>query len=96
MKKVYVTHCIRVGNETREEEKILFKGTKTKEISEYIALKDLGEEIEKTCNEMHEEGYKVISITPIIRGDWGAGGGEHSFGYGFSVTDGVVITATLL
>ncbi|MES1927452.1 hypothetical protein [Salinisphaera sp. T31B1] len=61
--------------------------------------------IEDACNSMAEAGYEVISIMPIIRGaySWrergvssvlaGLAGG---YGYGYSYTDGAVITARLL
>ena len=59
---------------------------------------DLGQKIEDKCNDLHSKGYNVISILPLIKGGlysdtmrngYGASGG------GWSVTDGVIITAKL-
>jgi len=88
-KRNYITKSIRVGSPTGEED-ALFGGKKEVTYREYCAMSELSENIDKACNNLHNDGYEVISILPIIRGDWGYTGDG---GYGFSVTDGVIITA---
>ncbi len=92
MKDKYVTATIRVGIES--ENKVGFFGGE-KEIT-YIgqcAIGTLSDNINTTCNDMCEDGYDVISILPITRGSYGGIGDSR---YGFSVTDGVIITAKLI
>ena len=61
-----------------------------------------GQDIEDACNQLHDQGYNVLSITPVVRGAHqhqystgkqtkGTGPGAFGFGYGFSLTDSVVI-----
>ena len=59
-------------------------------------------DLEEACNTLDAEGYDVISITPILRGVHGheiratalkKGTGEigHSFGFGYSITDALIV-----
>lgn len=72
-----------------------------------IDAEHFGQMIENACNDLHSEGYDIISITPIVRGNYqykeqsgilkkGTGSIGHSFGFGYSVTDGVVIIGKLM
>jgi len=65
-----------------------------------------GKSVEKACNQLAEEGYEVISITPILRGvhahEYNSGnlkkGTGHSgfgYGYGYSLTDSLLIIGKL-
>lgn len=92
MKKNYITTSIRVGSDTGEED-AFFGGKKEVTYRGYCALSELSESIDNTCNNLHNDGYEIISIIPITRGDWSALGDGA---YGFSVTDGVIITAKLI
>jgi len=92
MKKNYVTRSIRVGSDTLEK-KSLLGGKKEVECPEYCAMSRLSKKIDDVCNDLYCDEYEVISITPIIRGDWGS---VSDGGCGFSVTDGVIITAKLI
>ena len=92
MKKNYITASIRVGSES-EKKDAFFGGKKEVTYRAYCALSNLSESIENTCNNMSADGYEIIPIVPIIRGDWSE---WNDGGYGFSVTDGVVITAKLI
>lgn len=56
----------------------------------YIDGDALAQAIETACNEFAEQGFDVISIVPTVRGEHHAT--AHS-GYGYGVSDGVVITA---
>lgn len=46
---------------------------------------DLSHEIDKVCNEMEENGYDIVSITPI-------NSGTISNGNGYYQTESVIIT----
>ena len=65
-----------------------------------------GRDLEKACNALAEEGYTVISITPIMRGVYGSeknpgslkkgtGSTGFSYGFGYSVTESLLIVAKL-
>ena len=69
-----------------------------------IDIDRLAESIEIACNSLDRDGYEVHSITPVICGsyDWRARGvsSAHAkvaggFGYGYSLTQGAVITGRL-
>jgi len=64
----------------------------------------VGEAVEAACNDLAKDGYGIISITPILRGvhgheisqgvlKKGTGITGHSFGFGYSVTDSILIIA---
>ena len=92
MKKNYITKSIRVGSDIQEKD--AFFGIKKEVTSRgYCNLSELSANIDKTCNDLYDDGYEIISIIPITRGDWDEF--DEGGGYGFSVTDGVIITAKL-
>lgn len=86
----YITRCIQVGASEAEKKIPFMKRTRSVSDPHFVASEDLADAIAATCNELDGLGYDVISILPIIRGESKAT--SHS-GYGYSVTDGVVITA---
>ena len=63
----------------------------------------LASDIEEAVNKLNEEGYKVVSITPVLSGtyDWQYkthgmgqhGGAGYGYGYGYSFTEGMTIIA---
>ncbi len=58
-------------------------------------------DVENTCNELAEQGYRVINITPILRGAHrhrlvGTSKRGGGYGFGYSVTSGMMITAELI
>jgi len=74
----------------------------------FIDKSDFAESIEAACNRLAREGYEVHSITPIICGayNWASRGMETQafqtpanfaggYGYGYSFTDGAVVTGRL-
>jgi hypothetical protein len=98
MQQYYKTVHIRVGSPTviREKETGFF-GNRIEEKEElawkHCDIDKLSISIEKETNKLYEAGYKVISILPILRGDL------HFYsdaGGGFSITEGVIITAELI
>ena len=58
----------------------------------------LGQKIENKCNELYGKGYDIISILPLVKGGTYIDHGGYQIGgsgAGWSVTDGVIITAKL-
>jgi len=84
-KNYYKTVKIIVGNPPKEAEGV-FGGKQTSYNPHYCNTSLLSEKIEEEGNKLFKEGYKIISITPIIKGISG-------YEMGFSVTEGVIITA---
>lgn len=86
--------------ETREEWVPTGKKSDT-----YIDIEDFSKRITDACNNLHEDGYDVLSIISTIDGRYNyntsagpmgqAGGYGWGYGYGYSVTDAVVIIAKL-
>ncbi|MCP4108170.1 MAG: hypothetical protein GY749_21940 [Desulfobacteraceae bacterium] len=68
MNEPYITQWIRIGPEKKQVPKAIFSGTKTEIRDGYVALEQLSYAIQEVCNRMHDRGYEVISIIPIIRG----------------------------
>ena len=65
---------------------------------ERTRLQQMAEFLERCCNDLDAEGYEVISITPIASGRTAYTHTENSPdfpGHGYSVTDGVIVTARL-
>lgn len=71
-----------------------------------VDVDDFGQRIAIACNDLHEEGYDVISINPVLRGVYGhnhnagviedgTGLGGWGYGFGYSITDSVVIVGKL-
>lgn len=90
----YKSVWVRAGRLKKEEKKLLGKGTKQIEDPQKADLAELSTLIEDACNRLHEEGYDVISILPSVSGHSERGAiNQGGYGFGYSVTDGVVITA---
>ena len=67
-----------------------------------IDVEQFAEDITEACNLLDAEGYEVVNITPVIRGQYqhqhtegnlkkGTGFTSYGLGFGYSVTDGVII-----
>ncbi len=89
----YATRHIQVGASATEKKIPFIKNTRTVTDPHSVAREDLADAIAEVCNELDEQGYEVISVFPTIGGVSKAT--THS-GYGYSVTDGAVITARLI
>ena len=53
----------------------------------FVDLAKLAADIERECNELEAEGFEILSIISLNQGHW------NTLGYGYSTTQGVVITA---
>ena len=53
-------------------------------------LEQFAQDLEGACNELELEGFEVISIVPVNQGHWSISG---MGGYGYTTTQGVVVTA---
>lgn len=62
----------------------------------------LAEDIEKATTGLNQDGYRVVSVTPVISGAYdraykcgpeGDGGYGYGYGYGYSYTNSVIIIA---
>ncbi|MBA3068828.1 MAG: hypothetical protein FP825_10135 [Hyphomonas sp.] len=90
----YKSVWVRAGRQKKEEKKLLGRGMKLIDDPHQADLADLSAQIETACNSLHKEGYDVISILPSVSGHSEKGViSQGGYGFGFSVTDGVVITA---
>lgn len=90
----YVTRWVSAGPARTEEKRLLGRGTKTKEDPQNVDRAGLAAEIEAVCNALHDEGYDIVSVFPTLRGHSASGmTANGGWGYGFSVTDGAIITA---
>ncbi|MDW8288553.1 MAG: hypothetical protein RMJ89_10820 [Flammeovirgaceae bacterium] len=47
------------------------------------------EEVTEALNQLHEEGYEIISVAPVSSG---SSSNVGTGGWGFSYTDGILIT----
>ncbi|MGO9389023.1 hypothetical protein, partial [Rhodoblastus sp.] len=60
-----------------------------------IDIAKFAKEIEDVCNKFYADGYDVVSTIDVIEGNYsfddGTGEAKAAYGYGYSVTDGVVI-----
>ena len=67
-----------------------------------IDVEQFAEDLTEACNLLDAEGYEVVNITPVIRGQYqhqhkegnlkkGTGFTSYGLGFGYSVTDGVII-----
>ncbi len=52
----------------------------------------LAQDVEDVCNTFIQDGYEIVSITPVISGSNNYKNGV-GFGYGFGYTSGVVVVA---
>lgn len=90
----YKTVWVRAGRQKKEEKKLLGKGKKLVDDPHHADLAELATLIETACNALHEEGYDIISILPSVSGHSEKGVmSQGGYGFGFSITDGAVITA---
>ncbi len=89
----YVTRHIKVGASETEKKIPFIKNTRTVSDPHFVAREDLADGIAEVCNDLAEQGYEVISVFPTIGGVSKA---TTQSGYGYSVTDGAVITARLV
>lgn len=90
----YKSVSVRTGRLKKEEKKLLGRGMKLVDDPQQADIADLAARIEAACNELHNEGYDVISILPSVGGHSEKGAvNQGGYGFGFSVTDGAVITA---
>ena len=67
-----------------------------------IDVDQFATDITDACNALDAEGYEVVNITPVVRGQYqhqhkegnlkkGTGFTSYGLGFGYSVTDGVII-----
>ena len=90
----YKTVWVRAGRQKKEEKKLLGKGKKLVDDPHHADIAELATLIETACNSLHEEGYDIISILPSVSGHSEKGVmSQGGYGFGFSITDGAVITA---
>lgn len=70
----------------------------------YIDGERLASDIAKAVSELNNDGFEVVSITPVTSGDYNYqwahqkggqhwGGSGYGFGYGYSYTEGMTIVA---
>lgn len=92
----YKTVWVRAGRQKKEEKKLLGRGKKLVDDPHHADLAELSTLIEAACNSLHEEGYDIISVLPSVSGHSEKGVmSQGGYGFGFSITDGAVITARL-
>lgn len=92
----YKTVWVRAGRQKKEEKKLLGRGKKLVDDPHHADLAELSTLIEAACNSLHEDGYDIISILPSVSGHSEKGVmSQGGYGFGFSITDGAVITARL-
>ncbi|ABI77400.1 conserved hypothetical protein [Hyphomonas neptunium ATCC 15444] len=90
----YKTVWVRAGKLKKEEKKLLGRGKKLVDDPHQADIAELATLIETACNTLHEEGYDIISILPSVSGHSEKGVmSQGGYGFGFSITDGAVITA---
>lgn len=69
-------------------------------------LANFSQMVEDACNALHDEGYDVISVEPVLRGmhrheynsgslQKGTGRGGWGYGYGYSLTAAFIIIGKL-
>ncbi|PHR91304.1 MAG: hypothetical protein COA69_12395 [Robiginitomaculum sp.] len=86
----YVTLWIKIGASATEKKIPFTKVMRTVVDPRFVAREDLADAIADACNELDAQGYDVISIMPTLRGEAKVSGQSA---YGYSVTDGALITA---
>jgi hypothetical protein len=65
---------------------------------EHTRLRQMADFLERCCNDLHEAGYDVISIMPVVSGrtSYMDTNSEREYpGHGYSVTDGLIVTGRL-
>ena len=84
--------CVEAYFQTWEEKGWL--GSTTKKSSDCrIDAKRLQKDVQSAVEELNREGFEVVAITPLTSGMYEASGGYDGWGYGFSFTEAVLITA---
>lgn len=90
----YKTVWVRAGRQKKEEKRLLGKGKKLVDDPHQADITGLAALIETACNDLHADGYDVISILPSVSGHSEKGVmSQGGYGFGYSITDGAVITA---
>lgn len=94
--KEYRTVWVRAGRQKKEERRLLGRGTKLTEDPSQADISQLSDLIEAACNDLHSEGYDIISILPSVSGHAEKGVmNQGGYGFGYSITDGALITGRL-
>ena len=83
----YRTLWIEAVPEKKERKKVLGQGTVSEQDHYQVDGQALARQIEEACNAADSENYDIISILPIDRGR------EYMGTLGYSITDGVILTA---
>jgi hypothetical protein len=97
---------------TGEKKKGLFGGEKdvTREETKWeqtgwsecrVDSQRLAEDLSSAVKTLNDEGYEVVSVTPVTSGAyeykkgtfWGEGEGGYAYGYGYSYTNSLIVTA---
>lgn len=90
----YKTVWVRAGRQKKEERKLLGRGVKLVEDPQQADIAGLSSLIEAACNDLHGQGYDIISVMPCLSGHSEKGVmNQGGYGFGYSITDGAVITA---
>lgn len=93
----YKSVWVSVGAMKEEKKKLLGAGTKTSENPQYVDRPELASSIDAACETLADEGFEVFSIMPTVRGYSQAQlGAQSGYGYGYSVTDGAIVTGRKL
>ncbi len=54
----------------------------------------LAENVRESIEELNQEGYEVLSVTPVTSAEYKSGGEYNlSYGYGYSYTSSLIIIA---
>lgn len=74
----------------------------------YIDNERLARDLEETVSGLNDQGYEVVSVTPVTSGSYnfkydarsggfeGKGYGGYGYGYGYSYTSSLIVTARKL
>lgn len=83
----YRTLWIEADSELKERKKMLGDGTISEPDKYQVDGQKLAADIAHACNAADDDGYEIISILPIDRGQDEMGANAHS------ITDGVILAA---
>jgi hypothetical protein len=91
----YVTQCVSV--DLIEEKARIVNSEQKGDLTAIRAnIEQLRDQIREICNQFEKDGYDVISICPVLAGFEAhlpiSSGRPGGYGYGFSVTEGVIVT----
>jgi hypothetical protein len=74
------------------EEGLIFKEQKSSDCQ--VDSERLQRDVQLALEELNREGYEVVAITPITSGNYSSSSNDYGgYGYGFSYTDAILITA---